>query len=70
MIAFDREEHEPGIVFIAETILNTKNNSIGALSMTSNTERHSFESLKTHVTTLQTAASKISKAEENLQLPT
>lgn len=69
-VAFDREEHEPGIICIAVPILNTKNNSLGALSLTSSIQRHSFESLKAHATTLQTAASEISQAAENWQFPT
>lgn len=69
-VAFDREEHEPGIICISVPILNAKNNALGALSLTSSTQRHSFESLKAHATTLQTAASKISQAAENWQFPT
>ncbi|MBT4567905.1 MAG: IclR family transcriptional regulator [Marinovum sp.] len=69
-MAFDREEHEPGIICIAVPVLNSKNHALGALSLTSNIQRHSFESLKMHASTLQTAASEISHAAENWQFPT
>lgn len=69
-VAFDREEHEPGIICIAVPILNSKNNALGALSLTSSTQRHSFESLKAHASTLKTAAQEIAQAAENWQFPT
>ena len=69
-IAFDREEHEPGIICIATPILNGRKHSIGAISLTSTTSRHSLESLKNHAEKLQNAALKIAKAAENWQFPT
>ena len=69
-IAFDREEHESGIICIAAPILNAHKRAIGAISLTSTTSRHSLESLQTHAETLQIAAIKIAKAAENWQFPT
>ena len=69
-VAFDREEHEPAIICIAVPIFEFKNNALGALSLTSSTQRHSFESLKAHASTLKTAAQEIAQAAENWQFPT
>ena len=69
-MAFDREEHEPGIICIAVPILNSKRNALGAISLTSSTKRHSLDSLEAQATRLQIAASEISQAAENWQFPT
>ena len=69
-VAFDREEHEPGIICIAVPILNTKGHSIGALSLTSTTTRHSLSTLLEYQQKLKEAARKISDAAKNWQFPT
>ena len=68
-IAFDREEHEPGIICIATPILNANKHSIGAISLTSTTNRHSIESLKIHAEKLRNAAKKIAETTKNWQFP-
>jgi len=39
-LAFDREEHEPGIICLAAPILSAGGRALGALSITTTTERH------------------------------
>lgn len=44
-ISYDREEHEPQIICIAVPILNTANEPMGALSVTTSTLRHALSDL-------------------------
>lgn len=53
---FDREEHEPGIICIAVPILTEKGRPIGALSVTSTSERQSLKKLEGWADTLQQTA--------------
>ena len=46
-IAFDREEHEPGIICIAAPILTARGRVLGALSITSATPRKTLDDLAT-----------------------
>ncbi|WP_439528359.1 IclR family transcriptional regulator [Pannonibacter sp.] len=44
--AFDLEEHEPGIICVAAPILSASGRAIGAMSITSTTQRNSLEDLE------------------------
>lgn len=44
-VAFDREEHEPGIICVAMPVLSQSGRVMGALSVTSTTKRHSLDTL-------------------------
>ncbi|MBP80100.1 MAG: IclR family transcriptional regulator [Deltaproteobacteria bacterium] len=68
-LAFDHEEHEPGIICIAAPILDSRGRSIAAISLTSTTNRNSIQSLKAHTETLKNTATKIAQAAENWQFP-
>ncbi|MGR3468756.1 MAG: IclR family transcriptional regulator [Shimia sp.] len=54
--ALDREEHEPGIICIAMPILTGGGRCLGALSVTSSTDRHSLASLEAFRAPLAAAA--------------
>jgi DNA-binding IclR family transcriptional regulator len=69
-IAFDREEHEPGIICIAAPILSSKDRVMGALSITSSTERQSLEGLTSLKPLLLKTANEIAEAAESWQFPT
>lgn len=58
-IAFDREEHEPGIICIATPILVDDKRVAGGLSITSTTERHSLKDLEDFKPALMAAAQNI-----------
>ncbi len=58
-LAFDREEHEPGIICIAAPILSARGRAIGALSVTSTTDRHDLAALARLAPDLQAAAAAI-----------
>jgi IclR family transcriptional regulator, KDG regulon repressor len=68
-VAYDREEHEPGIICIAAPILSSKGRPIGALSVTTSTLRNNLEGLKDVRPALLDAASKIAAAVEAWQFP-
>ena len=53
---FDREEHEPGIICIAVPILTEKGRPLGALSVTSTTERQTLVKLEKLAPMLQQTA--------------
>ncbi len=53
---FDREEHEPGIICIAVPILTEKGRPLGALSVTSTTERQTLDKLEKLAPMLQQTA--------------
>ncbi|MCG7628347.1 IclR family transcriptional regulator [Epibacterium sp. MM17-32] len=69
-VAFDREEHEPGIICIAAPILSTKGRVMGALSITSSTQRQSLEGLDAFRPLLLKTANDIAEAAESWQFPT
>ena len=63
--AFDREEHEPGIICIAMPILTDKGRVLGALSVTSSTARTSLKALEAFAPALRSTARSI--ADEAVQ---
>ncbi|MGR3503119.1 IclR family transcriptional regulator [Pseudaestuariivita sp.] len=69
-LAFDREEHEPGIICIAAPILSAPGRVIGALSVTTSTSRHSLDGLTAFRPDVQAAASAIGAAAHDWQFPT
>ena len=58
-IAFDREEHEPGIICVAAPILGADRRALGALSVTSSTMRHSLDDLAGYAPELRRTAAAI-----------
>lgn len=58
-IAFDRQEHEHGIISIAAPILDTAGRVLGALSIATSTARHNLEGLETFRPRLLETAKKI-----------
>lgn len=68
-VAFDREEHEQGIISIAAPILSSANRVIGALSIATSTSRHSLESLTAFRPALIQTATQIGTAAEDWQFP-
>ena len=69
-MAFDREEHEAGIICVAVPILSGKGRSIGGLSLTSSAQRAALADLHKFAPILQEQAKKISQAAEHWQFPT
>ncbi|MHA7776581.1 IclR family transcriptional regulator [Roseibium sp. M-1] len=69
-VSFDREEHEPGIICIAAPILSSKGRPLGALSITTSTQRKSLSDLEALRPDLLSAASQIASAVEHWQFPT
>jgi IclR family KDG regulon transcriptional repressor len=59
--AFDREEHEPGIICIAMPILTTSQRLLGALSVTGPTMRRTLDDLEAWAPQLQAAAKDIAR---------
>ena len=59
--AYDREEHEMGIICIAMPILSPSNRAIGAMSITGSTTRTSMEGLESYLPRLHQAADAIAK---------
>ncbi len=68
-IAFDREEHEPGIICIAAPILTAGGRILGALSITTSTRRKSLEDIAVLKPALIRTARKISDAAADWQFP-
>lgn len=68
-IAYDREEHEPGIICVAVPILSGMGRAIGALSITTSTARKSLSDLTDLAPHLQSTARDIAEAAANWQFP-
>lgn len=68
-IAFDREEHEQGIISIAAPILSTNGRIIGALSIATSTTRHDLEGLEAFRPALLETAEKIRTEAASWQFP-
>jgi len=68
-IAFDREEHEPGIICIAAPILTETGRVLGALSITSSLQRTSLDALSDLRPALTQTAARIAAAARDWQFP-
>ncbi|MEM7473073.1 MAG: IclR family transcriptional regulator [Pseudomonadota bacterium] len=67
--AFDREEHEPGIICVALPILAQSGQVLGGLSVTSTTARHSLDSLAALVPHIKNTVSRIAEDAESWRFP-
>ena len=68
-VAFDKEEHEPGIICIAAPIRTSAGHVIGALSVTTSTARKSLDDLALLAPDLKHTAKNIAQAAETWQFP-
>jgi len=68
-VAFDREEHERGIISIAAPILSRGERVVGALSIATSTSRHSLDGLEVFRPRLLDAASRIGAEAASWQFP-
>lgn len=68
-VAYDREEHEEGIISIAAPILAESGRIIGAVSIATSTTRHSLESLDQFRPALLKTAKKIGEDATSWQFP-
>ena len=66
---FDREEHEPGIICIAVPILSARGRALGAISVTSTTQRSSLARLEGHLPRLRAAADSIARDIQSWSFP-
>jgi DNA-binding IclR family transcriptional regulator len=67
--AFDREEHEPGIICIAAPILSSAGRVMGALSVTSSTHRTTLAALEGWAGIVKDTARKIAEETESWRFP-
>jgi IclR family transcriptional regulator, KDG regulon repressor len=67
--AFDREEHEPGIICCAVPILTRTGRVIGALSVTSTTARTSLAELESGADRIKDTAARIAAVAESWRFP-
>lgn len=67
--AFDREEHEPGIICCAVPILTRTGRVIGALSVTSTTARTSLAELEAGAGRIKDTAARIAAEAESWRFP-
>lgn len=68
-LAFDREEHEQGVISIAAPIRLDANRVVGAVSIATSTSRHSLQSLGGFAPALQNTVDLIGKAAVAWQFP-
>jgi IclR family KDG regulon transcriptional repressor len=68
-VAFDREEHEAGIISIAAPILTPRGRVVGALSVATATNRHTLEGLNAFRPALLECAAKIGAEAQSWQAP-
>lgn len=68
-VAFDREEHEQGIISIAAPIITETGGVLGAVSIATTTTRHSLDSLLAFKPPLITATNEIGQAASAWQFP-
>lgn len=67
--AFDREEHEPGIICCAVPILTRTGRVIGALSVTSTTARTTIAALESGADRIKDTAARIAAEAESWRFP-
>lgn len=67
--AFDREEHEPGIICVALPILTRAGRVIGAISLTSTTQRTTLTALEAHADRIRQTAARIAAEAESWRFP-
>lgn len=67
--AFDREEHEPGIICVAAPILSDRGRAIGAISITSTLMRTSLHSLEQLAPQLMDVAGHIAQDARDWRFP-
>ena len=67
--AFDREEHEPGIICCAVPIRTRGGRVVGAISVTSTTARTSLAALETQAPLIKEIAGKIAAVAEDWRFP-
>lgn len=67
--AFDREEHEPGIICCAAPILSRAGRVLGALSMTSTTARTTLTALEAQAGRIKETAARIAAEAESWRFP-
>jgi len=66
---FDREEHEPGIICVALPILSANGRVLGALSVTSTTNRTNLAALEQLVPRIKETAKQIAQAAQDWRFP-
>lgn len=69
-VAYDREEHEPGIICIAAPILTQAGKVVGALSITTTTAKNALPDLDRFRPDLVATAREIARFAESWQFPT
>lgn len=67
--AFDREEHEPGIICCAAPILSRTGRVLGAVSMTSTTARSTLDALEAQAPRIKQTAARIAAEAESWRFP-
>lgn len=67
--AYDREEHEPGIICIAVPILTRAGRVLGAMSVTTSTERATYADLEIHLPRIRAAADAIAAEAQDWRFP-
>lgn len=67
--AFDREEHEPGIICVAAPILSRAGHVLGALSVTSTTQRTCLDALEVQAKRVRETAARIAAEAESWRFP-
>lgn len=67
--AYDREEHEPGIICVSVPILTRAGRVLGAVSVTSSTERTTLAGLDAHLPRIRAAVSSIAGEAQDWRFP-
>jgi DNA-binding IclR family transcriptional regulator len=67
--AYDREEHEPGIICVAVPILTRAGRVLGAMSVTSTTARETLAGLERHLPRIRAAAEAIAAEAQDWRFP-
>lgn len=68
-VAYDREEHEPGIICIATPILAGSGRVFGGISITTSTQRYSLAALEQFRVSLTNTANEIARNAEAWRFP-